>query len=79
MCPSLGAAEEEFATYQDSGSKIIDIPQTELPRCSECGALARPGVVWFGEKPLMMDKINRIVYKADLCLVIGTSSTVSVM
>jgi len=41
-----------------------------------CGALARPGVVWFDEKPYKLDEINSLVYKADLCLVIGTSSTV---
>ncbi|KAK0191220.1 DHS-like NAD/FAD-binding domain-containing protein [Armillaria mellea] len=53
-----------------------DIPQTELPRCAKCNALARPGVVWFEEMPLCLDVINKLVYQADLCLVVGTSSTV---
>ncbi|KAI0784493.1 DHS-like NAD/FAD-binding domain-containing protein [Abortiporus biennis] len=76
LCPALGAADEQFANYHDAGSKDIDISETELPRCPKCGALARPGVVWFGEKPLMLDEINQLVFKADMCLVIGTSSTV---
>ncbi|KAI0699420.1 DHS-like NAD/FAD-binding domain-containing protein [Cytidiella melzeri] len=52
------------------------IPLADLPRCSKCGALARPGVVWFGERPHHMPKIDELVGEADLCLVVGTSSTV---
>ncbi|KAI0728202.1 DHS-like NAD/FAD-binding domain-containing protein [Fomitopsis betulina] len=76
LCPALGAADASFKDYQDAGSREINIPIDELPRCPACGALARPGVVWFGEKPYHLDEINSIVYKADMCLVIGTSSTV---
>ncbi|EPS97622.1 hypothetical protein FOMPIDRAFT_1128092 [Fomitopsis schrenkii] len=76
LCPALGAADASFKDYKDAGSKEINIPLDELPRCPTCGALARPGVVWFGEKPYHLDEINSIVYKADMCLVIGTSSTV---
>ncbi|KAI0731321.1 DHS-like NAD/FAD-binding domain-containing protein [Earliella scabrosa] len=76
LCPALGAADASFKDYTDAGSKEINIPVEELPHCPECNALARPGVVWFGEKPYHLDEINSIVYKADMCLVIGTSSTV---
>ncbi|KAI0375156.1 DHS-like NAD/FAD-binding domain-containing protein [Pilatotrama ljubarskyi] len=76
LCPALGAADATFRDYQDAGSLQIDMPAEELPHCPECGALARPGVVWFDEKPYHLDEINRIVYEADLCLVIGTSSQV---
>ena len=76
LCPALGAADASFKDYQDAGSKEITIPIEELPHCPQCNALARPGVVWFGEKPYHLDEINSIVYKADMCLVIGTSSTV---
>jgi NAD-dependent deacetylase sirtuin 5 len=76
LCPSLGAADMQFEDYVDAGSKEINIAEADLPRCQLCGALARPGVVWFDEKPYKLDKINSLVYKADLCLVIGTSSTV---
>jgi NAD+-dependent protein deacetylase sirtuin 5 len=53
------------------------IPDSELPRCTKCGALARPGEVWFGEAAMHMEKISKKVEEADLCLVIGTSATVS--
>ncbi|KZW02912.1 DHS-like NAD/FAD-binding domain-containing protein, partial [Exidia glandulosa HHB12029] len=76
LCSALGAADASFQNYHDAGSKDVHIPEIDLPRCSACGALARPGVVWFGEKPYHLDEINSIVYKADMCLVIGTSSTV---
>ncbi|KAI0070975.1 DHS-like NAD/FAD-binding domain-containing protein [Panus rudis PR-1116 ss-1] len=76
LCPALGAADAAFRDYQDAGTKEINIPIDELPHCPECNALARPGVVWFGEKPYHLDEINSLVYKADMCLVIGTSSTV---
>jgi NAD+-dependent protein deacetylase sirtuin 5 len=54
------------------------IPVADLPRCTNCGALARPGVVWFGEVPHGMDILDYLVRRADLCLVVGTSSTVSI-
>ncbi|KAH9942666.1 DHS-like NAD/FAD-binding domain-containing protein, partial [Amylocystis lapponica] len=76
LCPALGATDAALGDYHDAGSKENDIPLAELPHCPTCGALARPGVVWFDEKPLRLDDINSIVYKADLCLVVGTSSTV---
>ena len=47
------------------------------PRC-ECGALLRPGVVWFGEA-LPEDAMPRAyaaLQRADLLLVIGTSGVV---
>ncbi|THH33704.1 hypothetical protein EUX98_g394 [Antrodiella citrinella] len=53
-----------------------NIKLADLPRCKTCGALARPGVVWFEEVPRYMDKIDDLVEKADLCIVVGTSSTV---
>ena len=35
-----------------------------------------PGVVWFGEVPYHLQEIDEIVQKADLAIVVGTSSTV---
>ena len=32
--------------------------------------------MWFGEMPVHLDEIDDLVDKADLCLVVGTSSTV---
>ena len=38
--------------------------------------LWRTGTPWFDEKPYELDEINSLTSKADLCLLIGTSSTV---
>jgi len=76
LCPSLGTADSLVDNYVDAGLKQVNLDVEDLPRCSLCGALARPGVVWFDEKPYELDKINGLIFKADLCLVIGTSSTV---
>jgi NAD+-dependent protein deacetylase sirtuin 5 len=73
ICPALGGTE----TVVESGILDPSIPRADLPRCSECGKLARPGVVWFGEMPVHLDIIDDLVASADLCLVVGTSSTVS--
>ena len=79
LCPALGAADASLKDYHDAGAKEINIPQEQLPRCPACGALARPGVVWFGETPYYLDEIDSIIHKADMCLVIGTSSTVRLL
>ncbi|KAF7323170.1 NAD-dependent protein deacylase [Mycena chlorophos] len=47
----------------------FSLEQTELLNSLE-------GVVWFGEQPINLDKNDELVAAADLCLVIGTSSTV---
>lgn len=56
----------------------IDKPPIEkLPKC-ECGALLRPGVVWFGEE--IPSEILREAIKhasmSDLMIVVGTSAVV---
>lgn len=48
------------------------------PRCSECGGMVRPGVVWFGE-PLPQEEWLRAESAARSCdavVVVGTSSLV---
>jgi len=46
-------------------------------RCSACGAgILRPDVVWFGERPYEMARIERAVADADLFVAIGTSGEV---
>lgn len=72
ICEGLAGTEAHVA----AGDLDPEIPITSLPRCAKCGSLARPGVVWFGEMPHKLDEIDEIAAKADLCLVIGTSSTV---
>ncbi|MBP5992305.1 MAG: NAD-dependent protein deacylase [Piscinibacter sp.] len=48
------------------------------PRCPGCGALVRPGVVWFGEMlpEGAMEAAERAARAAELMLVVGTSGAV---
>jgi NAD-dependent deacetylase len=50
----------------------------ELPRSPCCGALERPGVVWFGERlpPEALAAAERAAAEADAVLVVGTSGVV---
>ncbi len=54
------------------------VPLEPLPPVCECGAMQRPGVVWFGEplpdKPLA--QALAAAQKAEVMLVVGTSSMV---
>jgi NAD-dependent deacetylase len=47
----------------------------EVGRCA-CGARLRPHIVFFGEIPLEMDRIQREIAKATLMVVVGTSGSV---
>jgi NAD-dependent deacetylase len=48
------------------------------PACPECGVPGglRPDIVWFGEMPYEMDRIDRALMDADLFVSIGTSGNV---
>ncbi len=59
--------------------KFKENPIKEFPpKCSECGGLIRPDVVWFGEAldPLILEKAFNLFESADVAIVIGTSSIV---
>jgi NAD-dependent deacetylase len=47
----------------------------EIPSC-RCGARIRPHIVWFGEIPLEMDRIQREIDRCSVLVVVGTSGTV---
>ena len=53
------------------------VPLVIPPHC-ECGGMARPGVVWFGENlaPQVWNSAERAVQSCDVLLVIGTSAIV---
>lgn len=55
-----------------------DTGDKSKPACAECGALARPDVVWFGETldPALLERAWQAAYKADYLLVVGTSGQV---
>jgi len=46
-----------------------------IPSCS-CGARIRPHIVWFGEIPLEMDKIQHQIARCTVMIVVGTSGAV---
>lgn len=48
------------------------------PACPGCGVTGRlrPDIVWFGEMPYEMDRIDRALMEADLFVSIGTSGNV---
>ncbi|HEY0114160.1 MAG TPA: NAD-dependent deacylase [Allosphingosinicella sp.] len=48
------------------------------PNCPGCGAAGRlrPDIVWFGEMPYEMERIDRALMEADLFVSIGTSGAV---
>lgn len=54
--------------------KAIETSQP-CPCCDETGNL-RPHVVWFGEMPLYMDKIEQALSQCDMFISIGTSGNV---
>jgi NAD-dependent deacetylase len=47
----------------------------EVGRCS-CGGRLRPHIVFFGEIPLEMDRIEEEIAKATVMVVVGTSGSV---
>ena len=51
---------------------------TEIPLCPECGAMLRPGVVWFGEglPRLVWEEAERAVHGCRVLIVAGTSAQV---
>ena len=47
------------------------------PACPECGErMLRPDVVWFGEMPYDLDRIEQAVVACDVFVSIGTSGAV---
>jgi NAD-dependent deacetylase len=52
-------------------------PMGEGRECAACGAAAlRPDIVFFGEMPYQMDRIDAALSRADLFVSIGTSAAV---
>ncbi|SJX65489.1 related to NAD-dependent deacetylase Sirtuin 5 [Sporisorium reilianum f. sp. reilianum] len=63
---------------EDLSGEYRAIAKEQLPRCTAagCGDLLRPGIVWFGESIPDLDRIQPLISRCDLILVLGTSSTV---
>src|SRR3546814_13478147 len=65
LCAACGARQDWYG------------PMGEGRACAACGAPAlRPDIVFFGEMPYAMDRIERALAAADLFVSIGTSGAV---
>ncbi|MDB5663182.1 MAG: NAD-dependent protein deacylase [Sphingomonas bacterium] len=60
------------------GRSAWDGPLEQEPSCPACGVagVLRPDIVWFGEIPYGMERIDRALERADLFVSIGTSGAV---
>lgn len=70
-CSGCGVRDESPAPVDATSART-------LPRCTDCGSLMRPDVVWFGEAldPDVIGASMDAAAEADLCLVVGTSAVV---
>ncbi|MFP1745971.1 Sir2 family NAD+-dependent deacetylase [Lonsdalea quercina] len=53
-----------------------DVGEDERCTCCEIPARLRPHIVWFGEMPLEMERIDQALTEADFFIAIGTSGNV---
>ncbi|KAB0400001.1 hypothetical protein E2I00_017942 [Balaenoptera physalus] len=78
ICPVLSGKGAPEPETQDAR-----IPVERLCRCEEAGCvgLLRPHVGWFGENldPAILEEADRELALCDLCLVVGTSSVVTLL
>jgi len=75
-CEYAGAGMGAFACaakpFQD---EALYESEAAIARCA-CGGRIRPYIVWFGEMPLKMNRIEREIAQATTMLVVGTSGAV---
>lgn len=55
---------------------LTDLDSSNQCDCCQPSSSLRPDIVWFGEIPKYMSKIEALLYSADLFVSIGTSGTV---
>ena len=73
-CSRCEFGRRDYAQEPEQENRDVD-----LPRCAECGALMRPGVVWFGEQ-LSWNELQRVESylqqgPCDYVVVAGTTAT----
>lgn len=55
---------------------LDELHEGDLCACCQPAQQLRPNIVWFGEMPLYMDEIDRLLKACDLFIAIGTSGVV---
>jgi NAD-dependent deacetylase len=78
-CSRCGLDRPDYSPSVATKSEYEQEQESGLPRCTKCGALMRPDVVWFGE-PLPSREIERVekYLQRDPCgvvIVVGTTAT----
>jgi NAD-dependent deacetylase len=68
---SRGAEWQRVSTSLDMNGSEVNV----CPRCDQQGSV-RPDIVWFGEMPYEMDRIDSALQRCDLFVSIGTSGAV---
>ncbi|HOZ01752.1 MAG TPA: NAD-dependent deacylase [Candidatus Syntrophosphaera sp.] len=72
-----GSLRRCFCTGCDAHYAMEEIDlEPEIPLCAACGAPLRPDVVWFGEMPYHLDRIDSLLKNCDVFLLVGTSGVV---
>lgn len=69
-CSREGCRTEPFDDTRQYPSRA------EIPTCTECGALLRPHVCWFGEVPYQMDRIFSELEACTVLMTVGSSGVV---
>lgn len=72
VAPGIGAWSCRNEPFHD---EALYESAEAIVRC-DCGGRIRPHIVWFGEIPLEMDRIQREISRATVMLVVGTSGAV---
>ena len=72
LAPGVGAWNCREQPFRDES--LYESAEA-IARCA-CGGRIRPHIVWFGEIPLEMDRIQREIDRATVMLVVGTSGAV---
>jgi NAD-dependent deacetylase len=76
LCAACGGRQRWDGPMLDSADGWDD-GEFRAPGCDHCGAAAiRPDIVFFGEMPYEMERIDEAVRRADLFVSIGTSGAV---
>jgi NAD-dependent deacetylase len=70
--PHIGAMVCDSAPFAD---EALYESAAAIPRCA-CGGRIRPHIVWFGEIPFEMERIQREIERSTVMLVVGTSGAV---
>ena len=64
---------------EDYGYEAVNrlLETADVPRCTRCGGVIKPDIVFFGENVKYLDQCQRLCSRAELLFVLGSSLNVS--